>query len=314
MAKQPDRTVQLMAIIGGSLLLVVGITVGLFFLFKAASRDPVDVRTAASDARVLARIDWPGTLPAVFVPEQPDADASEAYRKVFAYVDGHQRELKKPEAAPTESAELAELLIIAMNAGRVTRGFLDEQTPLLPWAEPTFGLAMQKTTEVVSLYAADLLNKKESTRALAAGKAVWALGQRAFMDNLRFTVRATGLEIMDAGSALIQECDPQSPVTQWQPYIRNTREAWTKKGATVFALEPNVADVIAIAQLDKDPTWRFESTLKLGSLKFFWGSKKGNKALIDQALARAKEDADPQIAQAGAAALAITREQHLKQQ
>ena len=76
----------------------------------------------------------------------------------------------------------------------------------------------------------------------------------------------------------------------------------------IASAKPNVADLVRVADLDEDRTFRVFATHQLGYARYERGEA-GNQRLIAEAIGRARESNDPLIKAAGLAAGAMTREQ-----
>jgi hypothetical protein len=305
-----------------SLFIVAALAAALIFSVFGAL-NPSDERTLDSRDEVMVKQEMPAKAPPLFTPKNPDADAGAAYAKAFDFYAANEkgvfsRDALKDNPTPDEAGPLADLLIEAMDAGRFPRDLWDGQVPQMPAAFLDSSVPLQNVADIVANYAIAQYRKSDKARGNQAAKAVWAMGLRAFQENTRLRVRMVGLGILDATGPIFafEEFATGIRVDEWLAPIADAKRLWLSKYEFVFAETPNVADVIRVAELDKDPTWRYEAILKLGSLKFYPGKPEhqtGNAKLIAQALERAKADPDPYIAQAAAAAEAITLEQHKRQ-
>jgi len=76
---------------------------------------------------------------------------------------------------------------------------------------------------------------------------------------------------------------------------------------TIMGTDPHVGDLLNVAKNDEDRTFRIAATLQLGIAKFTDGNP-GNRSAINAYLGEAKQSDDPMLAEAAAAADALTLE------
>ena len=293
-----------------SLVIVILIGVLGFVSFRGIADPP----TAATSAEKLVKISLPTDLGSLYQPTQPTEDATESYAKVIAFYQEHHQPLSEPRPQERFTDPLTDLLIEAMRRGRVQHGFLDQHIPVQPASEPDFGDALEAIPGLVLFRANELYEGGNTQHAVAAVRAVWALGRRAFEQNDRLYVRRWGLPIMiDAGDQLFAWADqtdaiPLEKIQAWASAITEVERAFREKDNIISAAEPHIGDLLNIAQHDQDLTFRVAATLKLGVMQYNPGNR-GNQRVILQTLTETANATEPLLAQAGKAAQAVTREQ-----
>ncbi len=265
-----------------------------------------DIATAASSPQALSMKSLPAGLPPVISPARPSEDAAPLYEKAFeAYLIEDSVAFKK---SPEKRANIADLLIEAMDAGQVPQGWLDDQMPLKPGnPEPQFKDALEGVYQQAMLHGTDIY-ESDPKRAEQVAKAVWALGQRMYEKNVRLYPRYQGLEFMDGAADGLNVWSQSNAGDAWRQPIRDQVSKMKDKLSIIKLLHPNMADLTAIATKDKDPTYRVEAMLRLGSLKFAPGGKP-NQRMVQGAISRGKKDSHPMVAQAAEAAEAFTIEE-----
>lgn len=277
-------------------------------------RGIADPPTAATSADKLVAIALPEGLGSIYQPAQPAEDATEFYAQAITYYQEHRQPLSEPQPQERFTEPLTDLLIQAMQRGRVQRGFLDQHIPVQPGAEPDFGDALESIPGVVLLRAGELFERGDTARAVLAVQAVWALGRRAFAQNDRLYIRRWGIPIMaDAGEQLFAWAEQLDTVNDeqihdWASAINDVERAFRAKDNLISAADPHIGDLVNISRHDQGLTFRVAATLKLGVMQFNPGNR-GNRRMIHQALAEAAAANEPLLVQAGKAAQAMTREQ-----
>ncbi len=279
-----------------------------------AYRGMTDPPTVATNTSMLEKKLLPSELPPLFIPITPNGDAARIYNQLFIlYMDHHETFLH--DLPPKELADtVVNLLIEAMQHERVKPGFLDDHIPVQPGATPDFAEALEMIPAVALGRAEEHYQEGNVARAVLITRAVWALGQRAFENNMRLYNRSQGLTVMlDAGDRLFHwsgEVDPDSVenVRQWMGVVHEVDKVWRNKYELLSRLKPHIGDLLNIARHDEDPSFRIAAVLKLGQVKFNPGGRGNNRVIMDT-IEEAKADPDPLIVQAGIAAASLTPEQ-----
>ncbi len=296
-----------------SVVLVIFLSLMGFFAFRGVSDPP----SAATSPDKLAQRQLPTDLTPVFNSGIPSGDAAKIYQQAIELYQEH-RDAFNQDIPPTEFTNtLVNYLIEAMQRQRVSNGFLDDHLPVKPGAMPDFDDAIEAIPAIALMRAEQVYESGNTAQAIVVTRAVWALGQRAFENNVRLYNRFQGLTIMlDAGDKLLPWSgqagnQTETHVQQWMKSIHEISKVWQTKFELIARLNPRIGDLINIANNDQDPTFRIAAILKLGIAKFKPGSR-GNKRVIEAAIDDAKHDADPLIVQAGIAAGGMTAEQMRK--
>lgn len=264
----------------------------------------------------LARMDLPADLPALHTPARPDADATAAYDRPLGHAQRHAATLQRTSGTDTREAAdtLRGLLIDAAEAGRVESGFLDRYVPLEPGAEASFGEALSVMLRAMLAEADRLADAGDTEAARRTLLATWVLGRRTFEDNERLFNRRRGLQIMQhVGGALLERARAgdaaldAGALARWAAALNEIEAAWQPKLEALLSVEPHAADLIEMAEHDEDRTFRLAATLRLGIARHT-ADGSANRAAAKRAIQRLRESDDPLIADAAAAAAALTRE------
>jgi hypothetical protein len=270
-----------------------------------------DAATAASSDEALQQVSWPENLPTINSDSRSDGVANPIYTEAFRFAKQNERGLQKatPEPALTERA--AELLIDAMDASVVEAGLLDDRVPLTIGGGNEAQSHLRRLSHAV-LVASDQWKKDQPMEAERAAAAVVVMGERLITQSQRLALRRAGLAMMQQALPRYQMLLKQREADTASATIRidalgRVLETWTPKLQTMYSPEVNVADLIRIAEKDQDRSWRIAATLWLGYAKFRPDGQ-ANLASLEAAIDRAKQHDDPQIAEAGRAAEAFTRD------
>lgn len=269
---------------------------------------PDPATTATADAYL--KIQKPSAdLPAVCPPGEA-GDAGTIYQQAFDYYKQHQVELngRRPPAGPIQ--HLRDMLVQAVGRRDVTDGFADQSIPLEPGATPDWGNAPTRMADLICRGA----KEQNSDDARQSFLGVWALGQRLFEHNVRLFPRRTGMGAMETAAMYAPVVlGKDSPVTQamakWNTQLLKINDAWQNKVDGVFKYDPSVGDLLRVAELDEDRTFRLEAVLQMGVVRWTKANNRGDLRAIRNALAGYVHDKDPLIAAAAKAANAMTREQ-----
>lgn len=280
-------------LISGLLLVIVAAVFAYTFVQNAA-----DPPTTATSPERLARVTLPGDAVPLVTPSDPEADATDLYRRAMGYYRANSVELDMEYPPPDKMAALVDLMLAATQAGQVQDGFLDVQISDDLQAGPNFGDALEGVGLVLLFAAQDRYQAGDKDGAIALSQAVWLLGRRAFEHNTHLYPRITGLTMMqNAGSQLLVWLPPEQTVG-WERGLRRIDDAWMAKLPIVSGTKPHIGDLTNIARNDQDPTFRLAATLRLGIAKFNPGTS-GNLSAINAAIADAKADEDAKVRRAG---------------
>ncbi len=296
-----------------SLIIVLFLGLLGFFAYRGVADPPTD----ATSSSKLAKMQLPTDLPPLFMPTIPNGDAARTYNKVLELYHDH-RETLTGDVPPTQLIDqLVRLLIEAVQQERVPQGFLDKYIDVRPGATPGFHDALEAIPGLALMRADELYNEGNQPQAVLATRAVWALGQRAYAQNIRLYNRLQGLTIMlDAGDKLLpwtmEMTGKDAPhIRDWMKVVHEIDQVWQAKYELLSSLRPHVGDLLHIARDDKDPSFRVAAILKLGLAKFNPGGR-GNRRLIYATIEDAKNHSDSLVAQAGIAAAGMTRQEMRK--
>jgi len=177
-------------------------------------------------------------------------------------------------------------------------------------AQPRFGQALEGIAEVALNHAHVLAQQGQVDQANQLNRAVWALGQRAYENNVLMYPRYTGLQLMAmAGQQCFELPDQdQAALTQWSLALQTVRDQWEAKLPLIAGVAPHPGDLVNLALHDEDRTFRIAATLQLGIAKFKPGHR-GNLRAIQSAIDAGRRDPDPLIVIAAGKADRLTRDQ-----
>jgi len=277
---------------------------------------PADSPTNRTSADKLQLAELPADLPAMFTSAKPEASATALYLAAIDFYNQNKRVFGQGSPPSRVSEELARLLIDAMNAGQANAPIADAAIPMKPKGEAEISDALWGIPGAVLEYAGTLRDGTAGDKAIALQSchAVFAFGERLFRNSKRLPPRIVGLAMMrDAGGVMYYLLDgqpaQQAGLSKWADAIKVIESKWTPKNEQILgSVKPPVADLIRLARDDQDTSFRVEATLMLGVAKFNAGTK-GNLAAIQEAIAALREDSNPMIAEAAAAAEAYTVEE-----
>ncbi len=281
-----------------------------------AYRGIADDPTSRTAPEKLVKVALPAGLPAVFTPDEPNADATPAYQQAVAYYKAHTKELDPQKFSARAADELAALLITGLKAGKVSTPLFDDMIPVVPGALPEFGDALEVIPAVVLGRAAQLEKAGDKAGAELATLAVFAFSQRLFENSVRLYIRNVGLgNLPAAGMQLYPLLDgqpaKQEALAKWGTAVESIGKSWDERLQFVLGVRPQIADLIVLATKDPEMTFRLEAVLKLGVMKFNAGGR-GNRRVLADAIETLKNDPDPVIAYAAKAADEFTIEQMRK--
>jgi hypothetical protein len=273
------------------------------FVALNLARQAADPPTAATAPSTLAPAHQADNLPQLFTPTQLDADANALYDQALSLY------ARQPHDA---EAQIAELLIEAINAGLVQHGFLDQNTTMQIGSIPDVA-DWENMCAALLNHAGALGDEGQTDLAITITTAVWAMTQRAFENNTLLSNRLGALTLLgDAGAALYQwASEPavdKAALEEWARAMDDIEHAWDAKRQIVFSVEPDIGDLLNLAEYDQDMTFRVAATLRLGIFQYAPRGR-GNRKAILSAIDHASLSDHHLLAQAGKKAKALTREQ-----
>lgn len=292
-----------------SLLIVVMLGLLLYLKLGGSPDRPTPATTAPG---ALDKMTLPADLPTVFEPTNPQADATELYAKAFDFYEANQSRLGSSGADPQVLDQLIDLLIEAMQAGKVKPGFMDDRTPL----EPGIHLGPMKTAAGIGTAIfenADRIKQRDAERGRLAVLAVWALGQRAFEDNIIFENRSAGIGNMVGAATRFMHWQADFPeewsrMDRWADALTEFSLGWNRKYELLRNSRPKIGDILQVAVYDKDPTFRVMALQRLGMLQYNPGTE-ANLRAIKSVIDKARSDEHPLISRVAEEAHAFTKEQ-----
>lgn len=274
-----------------------------------------DRPTSRTSVSKLQAATLPDDLPLVYTPKNPTGDANAAYKKAFDFFLANKEKLAVSEGIDPDKKlvlELTDLMITAMNAGKVTQPFLDGQVVMKMNDVAEYEDSLEWTPEL-SMYGADLLAKqKKDDKALDAARAAFALGHRTFTHSVLLYNRQQGLNIMKlAGNRIWEMTSEESParkaVAAFGGPVEKIEKSWNNKFEVIMSTSPHIGDLLNIARNDKDLTFRVQAIRWLGVAKFNPKSQ-GNLDAIHADIAKFKTSDQALIKRAAEVADAFSKE------
>ncbi len=282
----------------------------ILFLQLRGQADPPTAATTAPGA--LDKLVLPADLPVIFTPANAETDATAIYERAFAFYQENAARFRDESSDMTLVNQLVDLMIEAMNAGKVTPGFIDAKVPL----EPGIHLEMANVVTgmgTVVFENADRIRDRDEQRGRQAVLAAWALGQRAFEDNLIFEHRSAGIgNMMGAATRFMHWqgtfAEDWEKIDRWAEAMTTFSLGWNRKYEMLRHSRPKIGDIIYVARYDQDPTFRIMALQRLGMLKYNPGTE-ANLRAITSALDECRKSEHPTVSRVAEEAYAFTKEQ-----
>jgi hypothetical protein len=269
---------------------------------RATSPDKLEMVTLAEDMPRLYRI------------TDVSDNAMTHYNAAIEYFQRHRNDLQRSTPSDEHADALADHLIKAMHAGQVPEGFLDQQTPIKVGMGQNTGDLPAVASAVLKVLEdrakEQTLDEKDRETALA----LFALGERAFRQNVLIGNRQFGLSLMiDGGGylgafALQEQGRTTDDLNATGDAVNEVIDVWMPKLRTIMGTDPHVGDLLNVAKNDEDRTFRIAATLQMGVAKFTDGNP-GNRSAINAYLDDAQQSDDRMLAKAAAAADSLTLEE-----
>lgn len=307
-----------MAISATVLLLLVGA------LYLKTRPNAADQPTAASSEANLQVQSLPKDLPGFgFVPGSDAGSTSTLFataKDAERWVRGGFEDEKKVQ----ESGAVIDQLI-ATSKTSLPAGFLDGKPDDKAFEPSEKKKAMTALGTAAKLHINWHIEEFEFDRARAIALAQLYFGKQAFEKNTRLKARQNGLATMKAAlrslgnithaqqqDGEIEEAESkktQAEVMEWFDAISAIEDRWNAKLAATETVNskknlPNIADLIKIANDDKDRTFRIYAARRLGYALFERGDP-GNQIAINEALDQLENDSDKLVAAAAKAGRSI---------
>lgn len=286
------------------------VVIGVFVAFQL--RGVADLPTSAATGKNLEVTTLPSGLPSFYTPANPGESAEPIYAEMIKYFNDNKRTLTSDKPPSAQVTKLRMYFLEALDNGKVGKGFLDAAVPMTLGEDAPHAAAIEVAPMLV-LREVQKLHDTDPSTAVKTAIAVHAFGQRLFENNTRLINRFRGFLAMKAGIELLYGWsadlpDGEKAVNAWVDAIKKVEGPWDAKIKMIWATKPHTGNILNLAKLDKDPTMRIEAVRWLGVIKFT-ALGRGNARAIANLIATLKEDTDPNIAAAAAAADALTKEQ-----
>jgi len=295
----------------------IGISIGIllflgglfYFMFEGAP----NIISKETNAKMLEAQQLPDSLPSLFTTIEPDDDAGGIYLKTVRMYTRNQRRLSGDRPDKDLIVEIEDLLQDAMDAGRVTQPFLDDQIPWTTAPTPEFEGALEGILDVMTVRAQAHFDANDDKEILKTARVTFAFGYRLFKHCKRLYNRRVGMDMMESalswmGSAVEWIDDGEAKLQAWESALLAVRDSWNTKIKIVHSVKPHIGDLLNIAKNDQDITFRAAALLHLGIAKFNPGNA-GNKRAIDNAIEEALQNGNEMIAKAAQGAKDFTKEE-----
>lgn len=308
------------------LVVVIGaILTGVYVLQSIEKPDPA---TAASSDANLKRVGLPEDLPALPIETPTEPAADDVYPRMLQRAQSADRVvnagLPESEKMP-EATAVCRALISTVGAGRLADGFADAEIAASEMETQRQATAMRALRTALRVYVTESQRAGEYEQAEQAALAGFEFGRRHFTQNVRLRPRMNGLGLMkinlgylhnlakvrhEAGELDADQFEAeQGRCKTWLEAIAAIEAKWQPKIKAIGSVEPIVGDLLRVAALDEDPTFRIFATLQLGYAKLVRGDP-GNHPAIILAIEEAKSSDVPEVQAAAAAAETMTIEQY----
>jgi len=292
----------------------------LFFKMRPA---PADDATSASSEENLVKQSLPSDLPTlVELPERGGADG----RELVHLINQHKRVLTSGGVDKDEESAAVVSEMMNCAGGSMAQGLLDANLPDNQVTSTELDKAILAVETAVELVIKQHTRDLEFEQARQIAYAELLFGRAVFENNTRLNVRRSGISLMNHALGQMQAIDREAfelgvidrddveqagaGTSAWRSAINSVNDAWKVKLASINAVDsandlPNIADLIRIANEDKDLTFRVFATLRLG-YAFHERGGSSNRETILAALDELKASDEQMVADAAEAAIKIT--------
>lgn len=218
-----------------------------------------------------------------------------------------------------EALEASAEVVAALKAvGKPGKGFLDGRIPDKRFESPELKRSLQVLGSAVRMQVDLHLEDFKTKPAREIALAYLAFGKASFENNTRLKSRQRGLAMMRSALSTLgrvnrelyddEQIDNEelqemnAELMAWNDAIKAIEDVWNAKLKSIETVKqedniPNIADLVKIANEDKDPTFRNFAALRLGYALFERGDE-GNQAAINKALDELEAGADKAVAAA----------------
>ena len=291
------------------------------------TRPQGDAPTASSSDDNLKVQTLPSGLPQLaFVPPRSDA-ASASFDQLLDQAQTASRLIGQggfESRSREEAAKVCDVLKALAAAAPLEKGFADKHIGPRDLNDPEMKRRLTVVMSAIKLHTDQLIESGQYDPASETAGAYFVLGQNLYENNTRLRPRQAGLMMMrsalttwlriakaqsDAGRLPADQLSKITAAAQkWFDAIRAIETAWDIKLKSIDIPDPNVGDLVRVAQMDQDPSFRVFAVRRLGLARFEHGDR-GNITAIDKAIDAAKASDDPMIRSAAETAQTLTKEQ-----
>ena len=228
-----------------------------------------------------------------------------------------------------EKDALAKEIVKALHgaaASSIPDKAFDSRIPEKRFDAPELQVEIQALLKAATREIKRLKEQAKFDQAQAIALSYLALGEQVYNKNIRLRSRRAGLGMMR--SALSQmgpintarykdgEIEKEemhqlnAKVKAWMDAIADFETPWKAKLKSIDSVaNVNTADIIRVANEDRDLTFRIYGTLRLGYALYERGDP-GNQQAIKEAIEALKSDSEPLVAKAAAEAESIKRDEY----
>lgn len=232
-----------------------------------------------------------------------------------------------------EKPALAKKVVQALHgaaASKIAQGSLDSKIPPKYFDSPEMKKTFATVGTAVTRTIKTNLEDVEFDSAQGVAMSYLKLGQQIFEKNTRLKSRQRGLAMMQSALKRMRQINRaryddgeidedernafDEKIKAWDSAIQAFNDSWNSKLATTETAVknkpiPNIADIIKIANEDKDLTFRIWAARRLGYALYERGDQ-GNQEAIKAAIQALKNDSEKLVAEAAADGESINREEY----
>ncbi|MGB0766633.1 MAG: hypothetical protein ACPGYV_02865, partial [Phycisphaeraceae bacterium] len=266
---------------GVSACVVVLIAIALYFKFQPG---PPDSPSGAITETNLAK----QNLKTSDLPDLGKAPGgSGSFGQLLAEIAGAKNVMRSggfEQEKKTKAREITQALHGAA-AGQLADGFLDAKIPPKRFESPDLKQDLQVLGSAVRMQVDAHLEDVEFDAARAIAASYLKLGQQAFEKNTRLKSRQRGLAMMRSALSTMGRINraryddgaigedelraANDQIMDWNNAIKDVEDVWNSKLKVIESVNqaeriPNIADLVTVANEDKDATFRVFAARRLG--------------------------------------------------
>lgn len=291
------------------------------------NRPQGDAPTAAtSDENLQQQVLPAGLAKLEFEPPRSDS-ANTSFDKLLEQAQAASRFIGQGGFAAESRAEAGKVCNVMKSLAQsmpLEKGFADQHIGPRDLNDPDMKQQLTIALSSLKLHVDQLIEARQYDAAAEAAGAYFVVGHNMFEHNTHLRPRQAGLMMMrialttwmralrsqqESGGLSAADHDKTKAAAQpWFDAIREIETAWDIKLKSIDIPDPNVGDLIRVAEKDQDLSFRVFAVRRLGLARFEHGDSSNTEA-IEKAIASAKSSSDPMIRSSAETAEKLTIEQ-----